>query len=43
MRRTVATATALIAGWVLIAAAQQPSVLPMGPARERGASVTPAF
>ena len=29
--------------WGLIAAAQQPSVLPMGPARERGASITPAF
>jgi hypothetical protein len=43
MRRTVSIATALIAGWVLIAAAQQPSVLPMGPARERGASVTPAY
>jgi hypothetical protein len=43
MRRTVTLATALIAGWVIIAAAQQPSVLPMGPARERGVSVTPAF
>lgn len=31
------------AGWALVAAAQQPSVLPMGPARERGASVTPAY
>jgi hypothetical protein len=43
MRRTVTLATALIAGWVLIAAAQQPTVLPMGPARERGASITPAY
>ena len=43
MCRTATLASALIAGWVLIAAAQQPSVLPMGPARERGASVTPAF
>jgi hypothetical protein len=43
MRRTVSIVTALIAGWVLVAAAQQPSVLPMGPARERGASVTPAY
>ena len=43
MRRTVSFALALIAGCGLIAAAQQPSVLPMGPARERGASITPAF
>jgi len=43
MRRTVSFALALIAGCGLIAAAQQPSVLPMGPARERGASVTPAY
>ncbi len=43
MRRTVTLATILIAGWTLLAAAQQPSVLPMGPARERGASVTPAY
>lgn len=41
--QAVTLATTLIAGWVLVAAAQQPSVLPMGPARERGASVTPAF
>ena len=43
MRRTVTLATTLIAGWTVIAAAQQPSVLPMGPARERGASITPAY
>jgi hypothetical protein len=34
---------ALVTGWVLAASGQQPSVLQMGPARERGASVTPAF
>lgn len=43
MRPTVTLAAALLAGWTLIAAAQQPAVLPMGPARERGASVTPAY
>ena len=43
MRRTVSFALAVVAGCSVIAAAQQPSVLPMGPARERGASVTPAF
>ena len=43
MRRTVSLVTTLVAGWVLLVAAQQPSVLPMGPARERGASVTPAY
>ena len=43
MRRTVSFALAVIAGCGLIASAQQPSVLPMGPSRERGASVTPAF
>ena len=43
MRRTVSFVLALIAGCGVIAAAQQPSVLPMGPARERGASITPAF
>ena len=42
MRRIVTLAATLIAGWTVIAAAQQPAVLPMGPARERGASVTPA-
>jgi hypothetical protein len=43
MRRTVSFTLVLAAASVLIAAAQQPSVLPMGPSRERGASVTPAF
>lgn len=43
MRRIVTLALTLIAGWTVIAAAQQPAVLPMGPARERGASITPAF
>lgn len=43
MRRTVTLALTLLAGWTVIAAAQQPAVLPMGPARERGASITPAF
>src|SRR5215212_2082379 len=43
MRQTVSFALAVIAGCGVIVAAQQPSVLPMGPARERGASITPAF
>ena len=43
MRRTVTLALTLIAGWAVIAAAQQPAVLPLGPARERGASITPAY
>jgi hypothetical protein len=43
MRRIVTFTLVLAAASVLMAAAQQPSVLPMGPARERGASVTPAF
>ena len=43
MRRIVTLALTLIAGWTVIAAAQQPTVLPMGPARERGASITPAY
>ena len=43
MRRTVVFALVVAAGCVVIAGAQQPSVLPMGPARERGASITPAF
>ena len=30
----------LLAGWTIIAAAQQPAVLPMGPARERGAELS---
>ena len=41
--KVVTLALALLAGWTVIAAAQQPAVLPMGPARERGASITPAF
>ncbi len=32
-----------LAAAILVAHAQQPQPLPMGPARERGASVTPAF
>ena len=43
MRRTVTLVTTVLAGWTLIAAAQQPTVLPMGPARERGDSITPAY
>lgn len=43
MRRNVTLALTLLAGWTVIAAAQQPTVLPMGPPRERGASVTPAY
>jgi hypothetical protein len=43
MRRIVSFVTVFCAASVLLAAAQQPSVLPMGPARERGASVTPAY
>ena len=43
MRRSGPFTFVLVVASVLIAAAQQPSVLPMGPARERGASVTPAF
>lgn len=39
--RPVALAAALAAAWTLAAAAQAP--LPLGPARERGASITPAF
>ena len=41
--KTITLALTLLAGWTVIAAAQQPAVLPMGPARERGASITPAF
>ena len=41
--RLVSLVTALIAIWTIVAAAQQPSVLPMAPFRERGASITPAF
>jgi hypothetical protein len=43
MRRIVSFTLVLAAAMAAIASAQQPSVLPMGPARERGASVTPAF
>ena len=43
MRRIVTLAAILIAGSTIIAAAQQAAVLPMGPARERGASITPAY
>ena len=43
MRRSVPFTLVLVIASVLIAAAQQPSVLPMGPARERGASITPAY
>jgi hypothetical protein len=46
-RRTFLSVGALLAATILVADAQQqpqPSVvLPMGPARERGASITPAF
>ena len=43
MRRIVTLAATLLAGWTVITAAQQPPVLPLGPSRERGASVTPAY
>ena len=42
-RLTAMTMAALAAAWITVVDAQQPSVLPMGPARERGASITPAF
>ena len=42
MRRSVSIVLLVIAASGLIAA-QQPSVLPMGPPRERGASITPAY
>ncbi len=41
--RLTALTVAALAAWILVAEAQQPTVLPMGPARERGASITPAF
>ena len=41
--RAAAIVVAMSVGGAFVAAGQQPSVLPMGPARERGASVTPAF
>jgi hypothetical protein len=40
--RIASIVTTMLVG-AAFAAAQQPSVLPMGPARERGASVTPAY
>ena len=44
MRRIVSLTLVLAAAAVVIASAQQPApVLPMGPARERGASITPAY
>ena len=43
MRRIVPFTFVLAVVAVVVTAAQQPSVLPMGPARERGASVTPAY
>ena len=43
MRRIVPFTLVLAAAAVVMTTAQQPSVLPMGPARERGASVTPAY
>ena len=42
MRRIVPF-TFVLAAVAAVAAAQQPSVLPMGPQRERGASITPAY
>src|SRR5215203_5960707 len=42
-RLTAMTMAALAAAWITVAQAQQPSVLPMGPSRERGASITPAY
>jgi hypothetical protein len=41
--RVVSLVGGLTALCTLVAAAQQPTVLPMGPLRERGASITPAF
>jgi hypothetical protein len=43
MRRTVSLVATLLAGWTVLTAAQQPTVLVMGPPRERGASITPAY
>jgi hypothetical protein len=42
MRRIV-TFTLVLVAFSIALAAQQPSVLPMGPQRERGASITPAY
>lgn len=41
--RLAAMTASALAAWILVADAQQPGVLPMLPARERGASITPAF
>jgi hypothetical protein len=41
--RVLLLVSGLPALWTLAVAAQQPSVLPMSPFRERGASVTPAY
>lgn len=41
--RLPALTVAALAACILVADAQQPTVLPMGPARERGASITPAY
>src|SRR5512145_1035048 len=43
MRRIVPFTFVLAVVAVMVTAAQQPTVLPMGPQRERGASVTPAY
>jgi hypothetical protein len=43
MRRTVSLVATLLAGWTVFTAAQQPTVRVMGPPRERGASITPAY
>jgi hypothetical protein len=42
-RCTAAAIVAIAAVWISAVAAQQPNVLPLGPARERGASITPAY
>jgi hypothetical protein len=42
-KATVLMSAAIAAVSVLVATAQQPHVLPLGPNRERGASVTPAY
>jgi len=41
VRLGAAAALALLAGWTLVGAAQD--ALPLGPSRERGASITPAY
>jgi hypothetical protein len=40
---TTMMTAAMAAVWIIAVAAQQPNVLPLGPAKERGASVTPAY